>query len=94
MHRLYSRLAFATLLLLGQGLVVLHAAEFGTDAHHHDGVPCSAMLHEDHDIPIATHSGSWPAVGQCPANHRSAVALVGVACSTILGPPATGPPSI
>ena len=90
----YSRIAFATLLLLGQGLVALHAAEFGTDVHHHDGVLCSAILHEDHDIPIATRSGSWPAVDQCHANQALASAQGCVVCAFVLRPPATAPPPI
>ena len=67
MRCLYSRIAFATLLLLGQGLVALHAAEFGSAVHHHDGVLCSAILHEDPDLPMLARIGTWPAVDQCPA---------------------------
>ncbi len=94
MRCLYSRIAFATLLLLGQGLVALHAAEFGSAVHHHDGVLCSAILHEDPDLPMLARIGTWPAVDQCHANQALASAQGCVVCALDLRPPATGPPSI
>ena len=94
MRRLSSRIAFATLLLLGQGLVVLHAAEFGSDAHHHDGVPCSALLHEDSDTPFLARSGTWPAVSIRQVNCAPAAVQGEFVYAPNLRPPATGPPSI
>ena len=62
MRYLCSYLAFVSLLLFGQVYGVSHAAEYGADAHHHESVPCSAILHEDSDTPILARSGKWPAV--------------------------------
>ena len=94
MRRPYFRIAFTTLLLLGQGLGVLHAAEFGADSHDHDDVPCSALLHEDLDTPIATRRGTWPAFGYGPANQAPILVQGDTVCAPIAQPPATGPPSI
>ena len=62
MRHLCSSLAFVSLLLFGQVCGVSHAAEYGAEAHDHEGVPCSAILHEDSDTPILARSGKWPAV--------------------------------
>ena len=94
MSSLHSRTVFSLLLLFGQCTAVLHAAEFGTDAHHHDGIFCSAVLHEDFDTPTASRSGGWRA-GSAREAHRPPVLVQGkVVCTSVFRPPATGPPSI
>ena len=94
MRHLCSRLAFVSILLFGQVCGVLHAAEYGADAHDHEGVLCSAILHEDSDTPILARSGNWPAVGLRQINGASAPAAGGVFCALNERPPATGPPLI
>ena len=50
-------IAIALLLIVGQLHTALHAAEFGGDIHHHDGVLCLTFLPEDeYDIFVQPQS--------------------------------------
>ena len=83
MSSLHSRTVCSLLLLFGQCTAALHAAEFGTDAHHHDGIFCSAVLHEDFDTPTASRSGGWQA-GSAREAHRPPVLVQGkVVCTSV-----------
>lgn len=87
-----QKLGLTILLILGQFLGTLHAAEYGSALHFHNDVACVAMLNEDEDDGAITLS--VPLMLAVPWN----TSYPSSACKNVtlpnrgVWPPHTGPP--
>lgn len=87
------RAAIVLLLILGQCYAVLHAAEFGSETHSHDGVVCIAILSEEEHAPILPSSVDSLGVSSGTELEPTLVSPAAVAFVRKAWPPQTGPPS-
>ena len=92
MRRSCFSIAVTALLIIGQCLAVLHAAEFGTGPHQHDGVECFVALPEDdYDVALSSFSECIQVISESLA-YSAPISRTYVPSSLYSWPPSTAPP--
>ncbi|MEM8497154.1 MAG: hypothetical protein AAF542_03965 [Pseudomonadota bacterium] len=93
MHKSLNHYAVIALLVLGQCLTVVHAAEFGSGSHEHEGTVCHAAFGGDDEAKglLQSNSYSYPTIGEisCLIPGPSSAAI---SSALDFRPPPTGPP--